>query len=292
MADLADQMRDILSQAGERLGLNVDDAELIRLHSNALFAFPTSRVVVRIPTKSGSAEDANASLQVTHWLRRQGFPCVEPAAVAQPLILDGHAVSVWKHLTVVDRPAPTGSELGQLLRVLHACTGPAGLRPFGDPLIGVAHAALEHDFPGRAWLIRRIDQLRDLWQTLDWWRPPGLIHGDAHPNNLMRLADGGLVLGDWDHTAIGPPEWDLVQLHYFHRRFGYPADQLKDFSTAYGWDLRDWSAIDDLIAIRELHGLSPYIRTASTKPNAATELAYRVETLRTRDRSAPWGSST
>jgi thiamine kinase-like enzyme len=55
--------------------------------------------------------------------------------------------------------------------------------------------------------------------------PAGLIHGDAHGGNLMRAESGEIILGDWDHVADGPREWDLIQIHYIRRRFGRGTDQ-------------------------------------------------------------------
>ncbi len=93
-----------------------------------------------------------------------------------------------------------------------------------DPLAGVAKAAttMADALPsdGRSWLLDRVAELRCQWAELEFSCPPGLIHGDAHSNNLMRTADGAVLLGDWDHVAIGPREWDLMQLHHFVRRFG------------------------------------------------------------------------
>jgi aminoglycoside phosphotransferase (APT) family kinase protein len=63
-----------------------------------------------------------------------------------------------------------------------------------------------------------------------------LVQGDAHPGNLIRAPYGRVVLGDWDHVATGPPEWDLVQIHYTSRRLGYPRGKtsgaLPGYSTA------------------------------------------------------------
>jgi aminoglycoside phosphotransferase (APT) family kinase protein len=119
--------------------------------------------------------------------------------------------------------------------------------------------------------------------------PAGLIHGDAHPNNLLYTRHGTL-LGDWDHVSYGPREWDLVQALYFHRRFPAPADDLDAAAHAYGWDLHTWPGANELVGIREISGLGSYIRTAAAKPSARTELAYRIKTLREHDTTAPWNS--
>ena len=102
----------------------------------------------------------------------------------------------------------------------------------------------------------------------------GLVHGDAHPNNLL-YTKHGILLGDWDHVGYGPREWGPSpgRLPLFHRRFPAPGDDLDGAARVYGWDLRVWSGADDLIGIREISGLGSYIRTAAAKPDARAELS-------------------
>jgi aminoglycoside phosphotransferase (APT) family kinase protein len=139
------------------------------------------------------------------------------------------------------------------------------------------------------WLREQITSLRRQWSALDFPRPAGLIHGDAHIGNLMRAASGQAVLGDWDHVATGPREWDLAQIHYMDRRFGRAGENGIDaFAAAYGWDIRTWPGLDTLIAIREITGLSPYIRAARDRPDYRQQLAYRLRTLQSGDTQARW----
>ena len=141
----------------------------------------------------------------------------------------------------------------------------------------------------QSWLEERITQLRRQWSALYLLLPAGLIHGDAHIGNLMRAASGQAVLGDWDHVASGPREWDLVQIHYMDRRFGRAGkDGIDAFAGAYGWDIRTWPGLDTLIEIREIWGLRPYIRTAPGRPSYRRQLAYRLHTLQSGDTQARW----
>lgn len=167
------------------------------------------------------------------------------------------------------------------------------LRELTDPLESVARAieCTPDALPGRdrSWLIGRIDELRGRWRSLDFMRPYGLVHGDAHPNNVMRLRNGETILGDWDHTAIGPREWDLVQLHYMRRRFDrLTHEDVEHFAAAYGRDIRDWDGLGTLIEVREISGLSPYIRSAPTEKRYGREVARRLRALRDGDEEARW----
>lgn len=292
-----DEVRAILAAAGTRVGVPVHDARLLRSHSNASFALPSVGLVVRIATNPDALNRVAASIAVTRWLAGRGFPCVVPADIDdQPLVEAGRIVSVWRYVPTKPAPPPAGAELGGLLRDLHQQPGPPyPLGRFGDPFASVASAMEEApeamSEADRSWLSDRITSLRARWSAMDFPRSSGLIHGDAHIGNLMRAASGEIVLGDWDHVAVGPREWDLIQIHYMHRRFGHAtSDDIEGFTAAYGWDARDWQGLDTLVAIREITGFSPYIRTARAKPFSREQLVHRLSTLQDRDTAARWQS--
>lgn len=286
----------VLSAVCRRIGVPPSGADLLHLHSNAIFAFPSAGLVVRISSDLAALERITASLEVTAWLAEGGFPCTAPAlAVGQPFVVDGKVASVWRYVPHAGGPPASATDLARLLRDLHS--GPLPPVPpqtLTDPLASVATAlqstAADAMPPeDRDWLARQIAKLRDQWAGLRFPRPRALIHGDAHPGNLIRAPHGMVVLGDWDHVALGPPEWDLVQVHYTSRRLGYPArEDVERFGAAYGWDIRDWPGLEILIAVREISGLSPYIRNAPAQPFARRELAMRISTLKAGDDFAHW----
>jgi aminoglycoside phosphotransferase (APT) family kinase protein len=292
--DLHWETRAILEAVGRRLGVRVDDAELLHLHSNVSYRLPQPGWVVRIATNPDALDDIAASVRVTRWLARRDFPCVVPAALPdQPFREAGRVVSVWDYVPTIDASA-TGADLGRILRQLHDTpTPPEPPATLTDPLASVRRALHQTPEalppPEREWLADEIVNLGVRWSSLTLPHPPALIHGDAHPGNLLETADGRVLLGDWDHVAIGPREWDLAQIHYTHRRFGRPpADDLAEFADAYGWDIRTWDGLETIVAVREVSGLSAYIRTTPTKPFAREELQRRVRDLREGRESALW----
>jgi hypothetical protein len=205
-----DEVREILTAIGGRLGIPLEDAELLRLHSNATFALPSAGLLVRIATNPAAYQRIATSIAITRWLGRRGFPCTVPADVpGQPFTERGKVVSLWRYVPLIPDPEPTGAELGRLLRDLHA--QPAPPQPpgqFADPFTSVVsaieeqpHAMADED---RDWLKEQITSLRGQWNALGFPLPPGLIHGDAHTGNLMRSAPGQAILGDCDHVAAGP----------------------------------------------------------------------------------------
>jgi aminoglycoside phosphotransferase (APT) family kinase protein len=288
--------RAVLDTAASRLGVPVHDARLLRLHGNASYALPSAGLVIRIAASPYVLGPVTASIAVTRWLAGRGFLCTVPADIDdQPFVIAGHVVSAWRYLPTTETPAPTSEEMGNILRELRAQGDPAYPRlpslddPFAsvDAAISVAPDVMSP--ASQSWLQDRITQLRRQWPALDFPRPAGLIHGDAHIGNLMRAASGQAVLGDWDHVGTGPREWDLAQIHYMDRRFGRAGENGIDaFAAAYGWDIRTWPGLDTLIAIREIWGLRPYIRTARDRHGYRQQLAYRLHTLQSGDTQARW----
>jgi hypothetical protein len=281
-----------LVSACAETGMVAAGARLLRMHSNTVFYLPDSNAVARINGGQDGEQRVAASLKATQWLSEHGFPTVQPK-VDRAVVADGIVVSFWEYEeTVTADRSLTG--LARLLRTLHAYQDvDLDLPSIGNPVRGTAQAV--DDFPevfdgdDRDWLSDEIRACERRWQAMQFVLPTGLVHGDAHPNNLL-YTRRGILLGDWDHVGYGPPEWDLVQAIYFHRRFPVPGDDLDAAASCYGWDLRTWPAVDDLVGIREISGLGSYIRTAVTKPQARAELAYRTKTLREHDVAAPWNS--
>ncbi|GAA1835755.1 aminoglycoside phosphotransferase family protein [Actinomadura chokoriensis] len=295
MAALPDEIRLLLDTVSERCAIPTGDARLLGQHSNTVIALPAARLVVRIAGNPKAFDRVTQSVAITRWLASRRFLCTEPAD-ADPFRIDAHVLSIWRLLEVCAGPSGTGADLGRILRALHdQPVPPFKLQPMTDPLGSVAEAAQRHPNAmsnrDRSWLLTRINEIRTAWTQLAGTLPSGLIHGDAHTNNLIRVRDGEVVLGDWDHVAHGPREWDLIQPHYMRRRFNRHTEQdLDAFTAAYGRDVRTCPGFDVLVHVRELSGLSPYIRKAPSTDWARREVAHRLATLRNDDTAAKWNS--
>lgn len=286
----------VLDNVCRQIGVPTSGAQLLRLHGSAVFALPVAGLVVRISTNLAAVARITESLKVTAWLAGSGFPCTVPAPVeGQPFTIDGKVATFWQYVPGAPGPDPSAVDLARLLRELHSRPLPPDPPdPLTDPLAGV-RAALRLAPPDampsqqQDWLADQIELLSGRWAGLRFPHPATLIHGDAHPGNLIRAPHGVIVLGDWDHVATGPPEWDLAQVFYTSRRLGFPAqEEIDGFGAAYGWEPRDWPGLATLEAVREVSGLSPYIRNAPAQPFARQELVMRISTLQAGDRLARW----
>jgi hypothetical protein len=276
----------VLADVCRRIGIPASGARLLHLHGNAVYGLAAAGLVIRISGSQAALARITESLKVTAWLAEGGFPCTVPASVpGQPFAVAGKVASVWQFVPEAAGPPASAADLGRLLRDLHSRQlPPSPPDAFTDPLAGVT-AALESapadaiDREQRDWLADQVQELRGRWDELRFPHPPGLIHGDAHPGNLIRVQDGTVVLGDWDHA----------QVFYASQRLGYPPrEDLESFGAAYGGDPRVWPGLATLIAVREVSGLGTYLRNAPTQPFARRELAMRITTLQADDHSARW----
>ncbi|PPJ36418.1 phosphotransferase [Nocardia nova] len=297
MTDVA--AREVLVAACEEAGLDAQDAQLMRAHSNAVWLLPSSHAVVRIGRKQHRGLRFEAGLALTRWLAERDIPVTEPL-MDHAIEINDATVTVWRYYPQsADRGEPPMRDLGAILRRLHALPRPPlELHPY-PPLSGLttilgseaAHRVLDPD--DRAWLDDRAAELLDRYERLESVLGVDFIHGDPYPGNCLWDGDERVVLGDWDEASIGPRELDLIPSCHDHLRFGAPEDDLVQFFRAYGLALeefRTWPAFDVLISMRDLHTLTGYIRRAAADDHAAArELHRRLGMLRDPNTSAkPW----
>jgi aminoglycoside phosphotransferase (APT) family kinase protein len=130
-------------------------------------------------------------------------------------------------------------------------------------------------------------QLREQWRELDFPLPQGVVHGDAHVQNLM-IADGQPVLIDFERVAWGQPEWDLAKTatEFQLARF-YTASQYREFADAYGFDVTTWSGFPVLRSAMGLGMTTWLMQNAQHDATIAAEYKKRVLTLRGRS-SEQW----
>jgi aminoglycoside phosphotransferase (APT) family kinase protein len=265
------------------VGLDARDAIRLSGHATGVFLLPESRVVVRIGAGPGRMEQARLAVAIARWLESQDFPATRPIDVTQPVVVDGLATTFWNYYPPMTSDRPTTADLGRLLRRLHALPGPPVMLPPYRPLAGLRTAVEQSsslEAPVKRWLWQRSGSLLEDYDHLDFVLPPGHIHGDAYPGNLIATVDGP-ILGDWDEASVGPRELDLVNT-YQGARYGRTAEELQAFGAAYGYDVTGWSGFKTLREIRELHTLGAFVRRADARDDwAMAQLAHRAKTLRT-----------
>lgn len=279
--------REVLTAAGLP-----GDAELIALGENAVFAVgdlvvKIGRDAVRSPELRDRAE---REVAVARWLAASGVPAVR-AAEPEARLVEGHPVTLWHRLPDAVRPAEP-RDLAPLLRAVHALPDPAGLGlPRRELLGGVERwlslAGEAIDPADAAYLRERRDGFAAAAAGLVPQLPPGPIHGDALARNV-HVGPDGPVLVDLETFSADLREHDLVVLALSRDRYGLEAEAYDAFTSAYGWDVREWDGCAVLRGARETASCAWVAQHAPANPKALAEFRRRVASLRDGDTSVRW----
>ncbi|MFT7837707.1 aminoglycoside phosphotransferase family protein [Saccharothrix sp. BKS2] len=264
---------------------------MIRLGENDLYLLPNSLVarVARIGQDAAAAKE----VRVAQWLEDGDVPAVRVLReVEQPVMANGRAVTFWHELP----PHEFGSsiDVAAVLRRFHALAPPKGfVLPELDPFVRLderIQTASTLNSDNRAWMLQRLDELRDAYDALPPGLPRAVVHGDAWEGNVVRTRDGDVVLLDFERCALGPPEWDLVSTAVSHVTTDWmDTAEWAAYSGAYSFDVTTWEGFDILRDIRELRMTSMALQVATTDPaHYADQAAHRLACLRGRHGARPW----
>ncbi|MGW4053718.1 phosphotransferase family protein [Streptomyces sp. NPDC004779] len=284
------EMYQVLERACAKAGLDSHDARLLRGHTNAVLLLEKEQVVAKIARKGTDVESVARTVTFVRWLLGLGFPTVPLHACDQPLIVDGHAVTLWSYLPQPDHPV-AAEELAGPLKALHSLPSPPLALAEHDNIRAIRRSlaaitclpALDLGF-----LEEEADRLEVALRDIRFSLAPGLIQGDPQHRNALHTTDGSAVLCDWDTVAQGQPEWDLVTVEVHCRRFGYGQAHYQAFVDAYGWDVTKSVNYPILRDIRELRMITTNARKVRHAPDSLREIQRRVEGLRKRDEQLTW----
>ncbi|MEW2166212.1 aminoglycoside phosphotransferase family protein [Streptomyces sp. NPDC007084] len=278
--------RDVLAAAKVLPG-PARDAELLALGENAVFA--AGDLVVKVGRDAELLDRARRELDIAGWLAASDVPAVR-AAEPEPLLVDGHPVTVWHRLPDAVRPAEP-RDLAGLLKVVHALPSPAFALPPRELLGGVERwlrlAGDAIDPADAAYLRERRDGFASAAAALTPQLPPGPIHGDALPRNV-HVGPDGPVLVDLETFSADLREHDLVVMALSRDRYGLAAEAYDTFTETYGWDVRTWEGCSVLRGARETASCAWVAQHTPTNPKALTEFNRRVRSLRDGDESVRW----
>ncbi|MGW2519370.1 phosphotransferase enzyme family protein [Streptomyces sp. NPDC001617] len=278
--------RDVLAAAGVLPG-SAGDALLLALGENAVFA--AGDLVVKVGRGAELLDRARRELAIAVWLAQEGVPAVR-AAQAKPLLVEGHPVTVWHRMPEAVRPAEP-RDLAELLRVVHALPTPEFALPPRELLGGVERwlrlAGDAIDPADAAYLRERRDGFAEAAAALTPRLAPGPIHGDALPRNV-HVGPDGPVLVDLETFSSDLREHDLVVMALSRDRYGMSDEAYDSFTTAYGWDVRQWEGCSVLRGARETASCAWVAQHAPSHPKALAEFERRVGSLRSGDESVRW----
>ncbi|GLY64134.1 phosphotransferase family protein [Amycolatopsis taiwanensis] len=279
----------VMASTAALLGLDHRGARLLRFTNNAVYALASAPVVLRIVGSYALRHRVAKVVAVARHFERHRVPAIRLLpGVDQPIQVGEHVVTAWLRVEGEGR-RPTAQDLGRLLRRVHALPAPEGVgewAPLADVRARVADAE-EIDPRDRRFLLRRCAEVEAALGELTFPLRRTLVHGDAHPGNLIGSARGP-VLCDFDSACLGPPEWDLTPLAVGRDRFGDPAGRYRMLADTYGFDVTTWEGFPVLRAARELKLTTSVLPILRSHPQVRAELRRRLEDLRVGRMLVPW----
>lgn len=278
-----------LAETSALLGLDHRDAKLVRFTNNAVYALAREPVVLRIVGSRALRHRAAKVVAVARHFERQEIPAIRLLpGVDQPIHVGEHVITAWVRVEQTARRA-TAEDLGRLLRRVHAIPAPEGIgqwAPLADVRARVADAE-EIDAGDRRFLLRRCAEVEAALGELEFPLERALIHGDAHPGNVI-AGPHGPVLCDFDSSCAGPPEWDLTPLAVGRERFGDPPVRYRILAGTYGFDVTTWDGFPVLRAARELKLTTSVLPILRSHPPVREEFRRRLDDLRRGRKHVPW----
>jgi hypothetical protein len=281
-------MTAVMHTIANRLAVPADDASLLRLTNNAVFALPTAGLVIRITRSHSLHARVTKVVNLAHWFAQINAPTIRLTTTTQPLQENNLLATVWHYIPPA--PTPTVEDLGRVLREFDNLGPPPFPLPTWDPA-GDARARLadaealdnhDHEF-----LLEWCDRLEPRIADLNERTQSGLIHGDAHVGNLLREPTGRIIWCDFDATCTGPALVDLVAVPVGEARFKRPGTHRR-LANSYGYDVTtdpDWALLREA---RELKMVAAAVPLLASTPGAATEFTTRLRSIQHGDLHAHW----
>jgi hypothetical protein len=232
LADMPGRAMAAARHAGTGLGLDASEAYPLRFSFSIYVHLAPSPVVARVavltPLLRHPIEDwLGRELAVAAALDDLGVPVVRPVDHRVHTV-DGLRMSFWE-LAAPERSAvPTPAQAGGLLAELHEA-----MRGIPVDLFHQRIPALD-DLEASGVPATEVDALAAALPE----RPQQVLHGDAHPGNML-LTSRGWVWHDFEETCIGPVEWDLATMSRTQRLDGQVAVRHYPGAPPYD-DLLPW----------------------------------------------------
>lgn len=284
------QMLKLFERACAAAGLSATDPVYLRGQTSAVLRLAHRPVVVKIARMGTDPSEVRRTVEFVRWLMGLGFPTVPLYCPdMQPLILDGHAITLWTYLPQPERPV-SAEAMAKPLKILHGLSQPPVTMDPIDMCAGIRDSLdrttvlPEHTI---RFLRECVDRLEGALAHVSYELSEGVLQGDPqHANALHNGAS--VVLCDWDNAAVGQPEWDLATVEIQCRRFGYGSEHYHRFVEAYGWDVTRWSGHLTIRDLRELRMITTYARKARHQPEKVSEALSRIDGFRRGDIEHDW----
>ncbi|MFE9182875.1 aminoglycoside phosphotransferase family protein [Micromonospora haikouensis] len=283
-------MTEAMREVAGVLGVPSEDAQLLRLTNNAVFALPRSGIVIRIARTHRLRDRVAKIVRLARWFADIDAPTIRLApGVEQPIEVGGLVASVWEYVPP-GSPAPTVEDLGLVLREFHPLDVPPFPLPAWNPVDDARRRLADADGlrgNDRDFLVRWCDRLEPQIAALNQRAERSLIHGDAHVGNLLREQSGRTVMCDFDATCVGPWQVDLVAVAVAEERFARTGAH-ETLTTAYGCDVTSDPSWRLLREARELKMIVAAVPLLAASEEVTAEFDRRLHSVREDDHGTRW----
>lgn len=277
-------------RAVARAGLADGPGQVVRVGTSVLVALPSVGALARVDAVGADGAvppAARRAARVGTALAAVDVPVVRPR-LAEPIVVDGAAVTVWELLDVVPGDV-TPTELGALARQLHDRS--RGLVAAGLPVLDPHEAVADQLERARAAGATAAADLELLGSALAHLRSEwsaavaavggdhAVVHGDLHVGNAVRTPSGP-VLVDLELAGVGPPAYDVAPAVIAVRRYGAPGSELRAFLSAVGDDPTDRPGFEVLVRTAELWLTAWAVGNRHLGPHLDEEAARRLAAWR------------
>ncbi|MCL7458588.1 aminoglycoside phosphotransferase family protein [Micromonospora echinofusca] len=279
-----------MRQVATVLGVPSEDAQLLQLTNNAVFALPRSGIVIRIARTHRLRDRVTKVVQLAQWFAEVDAPTIRLApGIEQPIEVGDLVASIWTYVPPRS-PAPEVDDLGLVLREFHALGVPPCPIPAWDPVqdarrrLDDAEGLNGHD---RDFLVGWCDRLEPKIDALNQRAERKLVHGDAYVGNLLRDSSGQVVMCDFDATCVGPWQVDLAAVAVGEARFGGTGAH-RTLAAAYGFDVTSDPSWPHLREARELKMIVAAVPLLTTSMRIGAEFSTRLRCVQKSDHETRW----
>ena len=265
-----------------RLGVPVDDLQILRDGSNISVLLSPSMVVAKVANRRREIRPTAAwfarEVAVTRFLAGRNFAAVRPATClpAGPHRHGDQVITFWELVPVSGPPVPPAAA-GAALRGLHdELSGHrdenASFDPFGECGRVLDATPVSHFLSGERTFLRELAV--EIFPAVRRWRgPTQALHGDPTPENILPTV-AGPVWCDFEDTCTGSVLWDVACLLAPAEVAGDDA-YCEHAAAGYGVATGE-PAVRQFLAARVLHSAiwSAYVNTPGPSPRRLRRLAW------------------
>jgi hypothetical protein len=211
------------SEVANRLGIEADEAHVIKDSNNTIVHLAPAPLVAKVGTstlRADTLQTLGKELDVAIYLTERGAPIVPPAndVPPGPHLSDGLTITLWCYVEANPSLEVSSETLGDMLSAFHRAFAdyPNTLPDFTENLVRV-HSALDDrnstpalSDPDRTFLMEVAATLHETLSKAQVARHA--LHGDPHLDGNILLTASGPLLVDFEAACYGPYEWDLTSL--------------------------------------------------------------------------------